>query len=250
MGLLPGRVELPSQRVTFDPNLGWGPVHFKKLLQEATGLTVELENVANACALAEIWSGMHPGNIRNLVAVTISEDINIGMIFNGQLVRGAKGMAGEFGHIMIQEDGPLCKCGNRGCFAACASNSAIVSHFGRLVRKKTGNELHGETDFDSILGMAELNDPDACASLDHMARSLGEGLAMIITSLAPDVIIIVGELTRAWARMEPLIREGIKHRLRTTSPTLILPSVYGAHLRLRGAVALILQEHFGVLQRI
>ncbi|HEY4330493.1 MAG TPA: ROK family transcriptional regulator, partial [Phycisphaerae bacterium] len=149
--VLPGRVELPSNRLTCDPNLGWGPVDFKKLLEEATGLPVELENVANACALAEFWMGAQRDNVRNLVAVTVSEDIGIGMIFNGQLVRGAMGMAGEFGHIKIQEDGPLCRCGNRGCFEACASNPVAVRHFSEVMGNKSGKKSSREVDFDSIL---------------------------------------------------------------------------------------------------
>ena len=113
---LPGRVELATNRLMFAPNLGWKPVDFRQPIEAATGLPVELENAANACALAEFWGGLHPENVRNLITITVSEGIGVGMILNGQLVRGATGMAGEFGHVTIQENGPLCKCGNHGCF--------------------------------------------------------------------------------------------------------------------------------------
>src|SRR5256712_464001 len=96
---LPGRVDLSSQRLVFAPNLGWSDVDLKTPLERATGLPVELENAANACALAETWFGRHTEGVRDLAAVTVSEGIGVGMILNGQLVRGPSGVAGEFGHV-------------------------------------------------------------------------------------------------------------------------------------------------------
>ncbi|HWC61049.1 MAG TPA: ROK family protein, partial [Verrucomicrobiae bacterium] len=86
---LPGRVDLESNRLVFAPNLAWKSVDLKGPLEAATGLEVELENAANACALAEIWGGAHSESVRNLVTVTVSEGIGAGMVLNGQLVRGA-----------------------------------------------------------------------------------------------------------------------------------------------------------------
>src|SRR6266568_3871451 len=111
---LPGRVDLASGRLTFAPNLGWKSIDLKTPLEQTTGLSVALENAANACALAEIWSGQYSEHVRNLIAVTISEGVGVGMILNGQLIRGVGGLAGEFGHVTIQERGPLCNCGNKG----------------------------------------------------------------------------------------------------------------------------------------
>src|SRR5262245_64119319 len=90
-------------------------------MEQATGLQVELENAANACALAEFWFGPRREGVRNLVAVTVSEGIGTGLILNHQLARGSTGMTGEFGHITIVEEGLECKCGNRGCWEVYAS---------------------------------------------------------------------------------------------------------------------------------
>src|SRR5882672_11471761 len=95
---LPGRIDLKTQRLTFAPNLGWGEFDIKTPLEKVTGLPVELENAANACALAELWSGRHIEGMSNLITVTVSDDIGVGMIMNGQLVQGSTGIAGEFGH--------------------------------------------------------------------------------------------------------------------------------------------------------
>jgi predicted NBD/HSP70 family sugar kinase len=246
---LPGRIELLSNRLAFAPNLEWKPIDLKKLIEQMTGLRVELENAANACALAEVLGGYHQENFRNLIVVTVSEGIGTGMIFNGQLVRGNDGMAGEFGHVMIQENGPLCQCGNRGCFEMLASNTAAVRYFKESMAGRHGVKYGGELSFDSVLKMAERNNRHACAALDRMAQALGDGLSMIITGLAPDVIVVVGEVTRAWIRVGPIIAGVVKRRLPTGAATRILPGTAGAHPRLRGAIALVLQRYFGTVQR-
>ena len=126
---LPGRIDLATQRLVFAPNLGWSDVDLKTPLEAATGLPVELENAANACALAELWSGRYTESVRHLVAITVSEGIGVGMVMNGQLVQGPKGMAGEFGHVTVAPDGPLCACGNRGCWETVASNAAAMRYY-------------------------------------------------------------------------------------------------------------------------
>ena len=129
MGIsVPGRVSA-TRRLVFAPNLRWGDVDLASLIESAVGLPVVLENAANACALAELWFGRHSEDIQHLLAVTVSEGIGVGMLVNGQLVHGGQAMAGEFGHITIDEDGPPCPCGKRGCWERYASNSAAVQHY-------------------------------------------------------------------------------------------------------------------------
>ena len=112
---LPGRVDPSSQRFVFAPNLGWRETNLKARLQEATGLAVEMENAANACALSEFWFGAHHEGVKNIIAVTVSEGIGVGMILNGQLVSGTSGLAGEFGHVPLNDVGPKSRCRNPAC---------------------------------------------------------------------------------------------------------------------------------------
>jgi predicted NBD/HSP70 family sugar kinase len=243
---VPGRVDLTSGKLAFAPNLPWKSIDLKTPLAQATGLPVELENAANACALAEIWSGRHSENVRNLIAVTIAEGVGVGMILNGQLVRGAGGLAGEFGHVTIRENGPLCNCGNQGCFEACASNTAAVRYFTELMpRGKAGRSA--PPGFNSILRLAEQGDKRGCEALNRMAQSLGIGIAMLVTGLCPDVIVLAGEVTSAWERIGPIIHETVKRRSVAGIHTQILPTDPRTQPRLRGAVAVVLQEHFGAL---
>jgi hypothetical protein len=101
----PGRVD-DQGSLMFAPNLAWPlPVAIGPMIAGAVGLPVNVENAANACALAELWFGQHPDHVRHIVAVTVSEGIGVGLLLNGQLVHGAHSMAGEFGHRVMDPSG-------------------------------------------------------------------------------------------------------------------------------------------------
>ncbi|MBL8205952.1 MAG: ROK family transcriptional regulator [Blastocatellia bacterium] len=242
---LPGRVDLATQKLVFAPNLSWRGVDLKTPLERAIGLPVELENAANACALAEVWFGHH--SVSNLVAVTVSEGIGAGILMNGQLVRGTSGAAGEFGHVTIVEGGQQCQCGNHGCWEIYASNSAAV----RFYMQATAPQRNGKPldkvmspTFEDVLRLAEQGAPKAVEALQQMAHYIGIGLALLVTGLAPDVIVIVGEVTRAWSQIGPIIEQTIRQRSLTHAIPHIVPTDPASQPRLRGTIALVLQKHF------
>ena len=246
---LPGRVDASSHQLIFAPALGWSGLDLKSQLEKAIGLPVELENAANACALAELWSGQHLDGVRNLVAVTVSDGIGVGMIMNGQLVRGSMGVAGEFGHVSQMPGGPKCGCGNNGCWEVLASNAAAMRYYMESASVRKG-EVGSKSDmtklpFGDILRLVEQNDPRACKALDQMAHHLGAGIAMLVTGLAPDVLVVVGEVTRAWDRVGPIVAEAVKRHSFTHAVTRIFATDPEAQPRLRGTIALVLQNHFG-----
>ena len=239
---LPGRVDLATQRLAFVPNLAWGDFDLKTPLEDALGLPVELENAANACALAEVWFGRHTEGVRNLIALTVSEGIGTGLILNHQLVRGSTGTAGEFGHTTIVEGGLQCGCGNRGCweiyaYYSLSMSSARSSRFGVLAPGVGPS-------FEDILRLAEQRDPKAMAAIEEMARYLGAGIAQLVSGLAPDVIAVIGEVTRVWYLVGPIIDDVLKQRSFTNAKTRIVPTDPAAEPRLRGTIALVLQKHF------
>ncbi|CAN5679656.1 xylose repressor [soil metagenome] len=247
---LPGRVDRQSQRLVFAPNLGWRDVDFKRSLERATGLSVEIENAANACALAEIWFNSHLNGVRDLIAVTVSEGIGTGIIANGQLISGSTGMAGEFGHVSLNEDGPPCKCGNRGCWEVYASNSATIRAYMQATSSSRANKANPrqrskEPSFEDILRLAGQGDVRAVDVLERMAHYLGVGMSMLITGIAPSLIVLVGEVTRAWDHVGPIIKKVIAERSPTAPMTRIVPAEDAAQPRLRGTIALVLQKHFG-----
>jgi predicted NBD/HSP70 family sugar kinase len=247
---LPGRLDLASQRLVFAPNLGWRDVDLKTPLEKATGLPVELENAANACALTEIWFGHHPEGVGNLIAVTVSEGIGAGMVLNGQLVRGTTGAAGEFGHVTLVEDGHPCRCGNRGCWEVYASNSAAVRYYTQAAgpgraRKVRTSPTDSTPTFNDILRLAEQGDARANEAIDQMAHYIGVGTAMLVAGMSPDVIVLVGEVTRLWGHIGPLIEKIVASRTFMHAKTRIVPADPATQPRLRGTIALVLQKHFG-----
>jgi predicted NBD/HSP70 family sugar kinase len=237
---LPGRFNHESERLVFAPNLKWRDVDLKQRLMAATGLEVELENAANACVLAAVW--FEPSeHSRNMVVVTVSEGIGTGILANGQLVRGRTGMAGEFGHVPLDPAGPACGCGGRGCWEVFASNRAALRYY-----FESGASPQGLS-FSDLLSLADQGDTHAAEALDRMARYLGRGMRMLVAGVDPDRIVVVGELTRSWARFGPLIQSEVDAQVLPggTRP-LLVPAHEDGMARLRGTIALVLQKDFGM----
>ncbi|MBS1859137.1 MAG: ROK family transcriptional regulator [Acidobacteria bacterium] len=237
---LPGRFDHAQDRLVFAPNLKWHDLDIRNPVVAATGLDVELENAANACVLAAVWFDRSEG-VRNLVVVTVSEGIGTGVLANGQLVRGLHGMAGEFGHVPLDPNGPPCGCGGRGCWEVFGSNRAALRYYG-----ESGSGEWG-LGFIDLLNRADNGDVRAAQSLEKMARYLGRGMRMVVAGLAPERIMIVGDLTRSWERFGPVIEAEVGAQV---LPGGVAPSIVPVHedgmARLRGTVALILQKHFGI----
>jgi predicted NBD/HSP70 family sugar kinase len=233
--VLPGRVDSATQRLRFAPNLGWRDFDIKGAIEKGTGMAVELDNAANACLLAETWFGGMDG-VRNAVLVTISEGVGAGILCNGQLIYGQHGMAGEFGHIPLDIHGPLCGCGARGCWEVYASSNAALRYYAESKPKTPVRTI------EDLLSLAGEDDPKAVAALTRQAEYVGLGLRTISVALAPEVILIAGDIVSAWARVAPVIEKaladssiaGIKPRLRPTHEAEIA--------RLRGAAILVLQR--------
>lgn len=245
---LPGRID-STGRLVFAPNLKFGSVDLKQMLETAVGLPVALENAASACALAELWFGRQPDDVKHLVAVTVSEGIGVGMLLNGQLVHGSGEMAGEFGHVTLDENGPPCSCGKRGCWEQFASNSAAVRHYEGLLGGAPNvaepSRSAPALRFTDILRLADEGDSRAIETLERMARYLGIGLEPLVTGLAPQVLVIVGEVTAAWARVGPIVLDVVKRRTLASNTTQIVPTDPATQPRLRGAVTLVVLQHFG-----
>jgi len=157
-------------------------------------------------------------------------------------------MAGEFGHVALNEDGPQCSCGNRGCWEMYASNSAALRYHAEALAAgrngKTGGRQQTSPSFEELLTCAERGDLKALEALDRMAHHLGMGIAMLVTGLAPDVIVVVGEVTRAWDRVGPIVTEVVKRRSTTHATTRIMASGPAPQPRLRGIIALVLLNRF------
>jgi len=236
---VPGRINRTEGHLVFAPNLKWRDVDLGKPIAKATGYDVEIENAANACVLAAAWFD-RMDDCRNLVVVTVSEGIGTGIYMNGELARGHNNLAGEFGHVPLDPKGPACSCGSRGCWEVFASNRAALRYYHE---SSTPSERPNFTD---LLRLADLGDNRAAKALDTMAHYLGRGMRMIVAGLAPERIIVIGDLTKSWERFGPVIESEVRALvLQGGFPPLLIPVHEEGMARLRGTVALVLQKHFG-----
>lgn len=235
---LPGRSDPQTQELIFAPNLGWPRVDLKAPLERATGLPVELENAANGCALAQLWFNGEE-DLRDLVAVTVSEGIGTGIIAHGRLITGHSGMAGEFGHVPLDPQGPQCSCGNRGCWELLASNRAALRYYYESAAKP-----RGRFEFADLLSLADGGDAAANAALSRMAGNLAWGTRFIVAALAPQAIIFIGEFTAAWSKFLPALQAAVDEQSVAIVPPKLQAGESGATARIRGAIALVFQKHF------
>jgi predicted NBD/HSP70 family sugar kinase len=248
--VIPGVLDRESGIVLHAPPLRWKNVNlFEPLEREFEGIEIHLENSGKACALSQIWSTHADGSaVNDLVFVSISDGVGVGVVINGELVRGKHNTAGEFGHVPLSIDGPPCACGANGCWEAYISNIATLSrYFGRSATNRQPQTLdNSDFTIEDLIVRARGNDSRAITALHSTARYLGLGLASIINAVDPSRIYIGGEITEAWDLIEPLVREAIKERTFTSDLGKISIGIVPAseYPRLRGAAALVTAPAF------
>jgi N-acetylglucosamine repressor len=244
--VVPGMVDYATSRILNAPTLGWRDVDLRAPLTEATGFPVFIENSGKACALAQMWGGQrNETHVEDLVFVSVSDGVGVGIVIHGQVLRGRHNIAGEYGHIPLDMSGPKCACGATGCWESFISNQATLArYFGRSLQ-----DLRGEPPaltIDDLITRARQGDSKAVGALEQSGRYLGYGLASIINSVDPTRIYIGGEITTAWDVIEPKVRAALTERVLTKAALqteLLLVSAED-YPRLRGAAALVASPAF------
>jgi N-acetylglucosamine repressor len=246
---VPGMVEPTKGRVVHAPTLAWRDVNLRDPLAAALGIPVHIENSGKACALAQLWATRSDVVASgNSVFVSVSDGVGVGIVVNGEVLRGRHNTAGEFGHVPLSIDGPKCSCGATGCWEAYVSNLATLSrYFGRdLSDPRPRDSEIASFSVEDLIAQARAGDAKALAALNSTARYLGLGLASIVNALDPARIYIGGEITTAWSLIEPIVRNALRERTLTEfgSATEIHVVPAEDHPRLRGAVALVAAPAF------
>ncbi|ACL70354.1 ROK family protein [Halothermothrix orenii] len=216
----PGPLNTQEGIIYLAPNLGWRNVHIKDILEEETGIPVILENDANAAALGEKWFGAGQ-DVDNLIYITVSTGIGGGIIINKKIFHGINDGAGEVGHMVIEPGGPVCGCGNRGCFEAVASGTAINKMGREAVKENKATllmELSGgdpeKIDGSLIARAARQGDEVARKIWDKAGYYLGIGLANLLNIFNPEMIILGGGVMNAGDLiMEPMKKSLKDHAL-------------------------------------
>lgn len=246
---VPGMVDPVKGRVLHAPTLSWRDVNLRDPLAAALGIPVQIENSGKACALAQVWATRTDVVAAgSSVFVSVSDGVGVGVVVNGEILRGRHNTAGEFGHVPLSIDGPKCSCGATGCWEAYISNLATLSrYFGRdLSEPRPRDAETANFSVEDLIARARAGDAKALAAVNSTARYLGLGLASIINALDPGRIYIGGEITTAWSLIEPIVRSALRERTLTDFGGATEIHVVPAedHPRLRGAVALVAAPAF------
>jgi len=239
---LPGLVDQETGTASFIPHFKWRDLEIAEEISAALGLSVTVDNDANAAALAELWFGRPEiREIRDFIMVLIEEGIGTGIVFDGQVHRGKSGAAGEFGHMTIGDDAPVdCAAGSSRCWEAFASERAALARYAKL---KCGMGVGLE--FGQLIDLALEGEEDAQSALSETAQYLGVGIANLIQGLSPEAVIVGGPIVRAWSLIANDIRSAVQENICRGLPRAqIIASTLGAEPTLMGALSLVLMTKF------
>ena len=210
--VVPGTVNLAAGRIMRIPNVpALDSFELSAALVDALGRPVILENDANAAALGEMWLGAARG-YRTIVCLTLGTGVGSGIILDGKLWHGANDSAGEIGHTSIEPfSGPVCGCGSRGCLEVYASATAIVRMARAALTQHPSSVLNatGDLTAESIFVAGKNGDALALEVFYRMGDYLGVGLANVINTLNPEMIVIGGGLANGWELFEQRMHQRI-----------------------------------------
>jgi len=241
---VPGLVDPETATALFIPHFKWRNWPLASDLSRATGLSVTVDNDANAAALAELWLGRPEiRDVRDFILVLVEEGLGTGIIFDGQVYQGVAGAAGEFGHMTIGKGAPVaCAAGSEECWEAFASERATLARY----KLRGQGRVDPEVTFLQLIDNALADDEAARESLLETAYYLGLGISNLTKGLSPEAVILAGDIARAW----PLIAGELRSTLATNTICSGLPlapvfaSTLGDDTRLMGALSLVLARKF------
>jgi len=244
----PGAADSESGRIIIAPNLpGWKDIPLKKELEKRLGVPVFVGNDCNVCTLG-VFEQEYKARPRHLAGIFIGTGIGAGLILNGELYGGHNLTAGEVGHMVIEINGPKCGCGNRGCFEALASRTAIFRIIQSAVKdgqKTVLTDMLGSGLKDMRSGdlrkAIRRGDKFVEKTVLEAAEYAGVGVANVINLLNPEVVVLGGGLIEALQdeMMPVIVKTAKEHALSGTSSGIeIKASKLGDHAGITGAAVL------------
>ncbi|HUX20022.1 MAG TPA: ROK family protein [Spirochaetia bacterium] len=248
-----GLVDAARGLVHFCPNLrGWEAVDLGAMVRGKVDREVVIDEEVRCMALGETRSGASRGEATSLF-VYVGRGVGAGIVIDGRLYRGKNGIAGEFGHVTVKPDGPLCKCGNRGCLEAVASVDGILAAANEMVAANVHTLLRLDSTNTGGLTLEEISaalaggDKVAAMIVDEAGGHIGTGLADLINIFDPGLVVLGGEVVEAFG---DFLVEGIKRSVALRGIPAITGKTRIETAQLRGGAAigaamLLLERFFG-----
>ena len=262
---LPGMVDEERGLLVFSPNLQWRDVPLRDIFSEYTSLPVFVDNDANAAALGEHLFGV-ARQAQHFLFIIDGVGVGGGLFLNGDIYRGANGLAGEIGHtsLYVEQTRP-CRCGNRGCWENFANETSLYERIrSRLEVGRCSKIPSMLENRDSALTLsiiteaAEAGDTETLEALSETGSALGMGVANLINIFNPEMVIIGGALSLVSKFLLPSIKKVVEERALENihKHTVVLESAFGPDASVMGAVAMVVQAIFscptsiGIVQKI
>ena len=243
-----GLIDSDEGQVVFTPNIpGWIEVPLKAVIQQRFGVPTCMGNDATLAALGEWRFGLRK-KVNNLIYITVSTGIGVGIITDGRLYSGAHGFAGEAGHMTIHADGPVCNCGSTGCWEALASGTALAREARKEIEQGADTsiaELVGgdssRIDASVVFEAAQNGDRLARHLISRLAYYFGVGLANLVNIFDPELILVGGGVAKMGDLLLQPARSLVKERayVTLTHDVEIRPALLGDDSGLLGAVAFV-----------
>jgi predicted NBD/HSP70 family sugar kinase len=233
---LPGPIEQSSGVVGSAAILpGWVGVAAAHEMRVRLDLPIAVDNDANLGALAEAAFGA-ARDASDLVYIKVSSGIGAGLILNGRLYRGASGLAGELGHVLVDPEGLVCRCGNRGCLETLAASGALTD----LLLRSHGEDLT----VPDMLRLARDGDLGCRRVIADAGRAIGRGVADLLNVLNPELVVVGGDLAAAGDLLLEGVRESINRAAlpAAAGAARLVAGVLGDRAQVLGAVALVVSE--------
>lgn len=241
---VPGPIVTDAGMVSGPPIMpGWDRFPIRQWLQNAWGCPITLGNDAEFGALGE-WAYGAGRGVKNLAYIKVGTGIGAGLLIDGQIYRGSTGCAGEIGHITIEENGPLCTCGNRGCLEALAGGRAIARKAIQAVRRGERTSLSEIPSLDSITAREVIV---AARKGDHLSQRLvqeagyflGTAIASMVNLFNPSMVVIGGGVAQVGDLLLDPVRKTVKQRslLVASQAVDITAAVLGRRSSGMGAIA-------------
>jgi glucokinase len=208
---VPGRVDPATGVVSLAVNLGWHRLPLRERLEAILGAPVAIENDVRAAAAGILDRGTL-GDVRDFIYLSVGTGISAGVVIDGAVHRGTRGLAGEIGHIVVDADGPVCPCGLRGCLETIASGPAIA-------------RAAGDGTAADVYAAAAAGDPTATAVVDRAGAALARAIHGLVMTYDVERIVLGGGVSRGGAAfIDPILRELDAMRAASELATDMLPA--------------------------
>ncbi|TXS67864.1 ROK family transcriptional regulator [Streptomyces sp. sk2.1] len=233
---VPGPIDVESGTLGSTSILpGWTGINPSKELASRLGVPVHVDNDANLGALGELVWGSGRG-VKDLAYIKVASGVGAGLVIDGRIYRGPGGTAGEIGHITLDESGPVCRCGNRGCLETFAAARYVLP----LLMPSHGPDLTMER----VVQLARGGDPGCRRVIGDVGRHIGSGVANLCNLLNPSRVVLGGSLAEAGELVLAPIRDSVsRYAIPSAARQLsVLPGALGGRAEVLGALALVLSE--------